>query len=73
MDILERALELCPELAPPDLRDKDKLTLSDFAGIFKGVGCGLRPARNGGLRLETEWHAVPNKSGQEIPVIHNYG
>ncbi|KAF9057156.1 D-aspartate oxidase [Panaeolus papilionaceus] len=74
MDILERGLKLCPELAPPDIRAVREPTVEDLLRHKVGEGCGLRPARKGGVRLEVEW-----KDGKQvhrdgrIPVIHNYG
>ena len=39
-----------------------------------GEGCGLRPARKGGFRLELEWVEGANVRREgRIPVIHNYG
>ncbi|KAF8906782.1 D-amino-acid oxidase [Gymnopilus junonius] len=63
-DILKRGFELCPELAPPEVRAVRKPTIDDILPHVVAEGCGLRPARKGGIRLEIEW---------EIPVIHNYG
>ncbi|KAF7348437.1 Nuclear export factor [Mycena venus] len=34
-------------------------------------GCGLRPARKGGIRLEVEWFAIANQN--KVPVVYNYG
>ncbi|TFY68497.1 hypothetical protein EVJ58_g967 [Rhodofomes roseus] len=37
-----------------------------------GVGCGLRPARDGGLRLDVEW-LTDKKDGRQVPMVFNYG
>ncbi|KAJ7696778.1 D-amino-acid oxidase [Mycena rosella] len=34
-------------------------------------GCGLRPARKGGIRLEVEW--ADSQDQKKVPVIFNYG
>lgn len=70
-DILRRCLTLCPELAPPDVRAQRAGTVDDLRPFIVEVGCGLRPAREGGLRLQHEW--VDAGKGGKIPLIHNYG
>lgn len=59
--ILERGLKLCPELLPLEKR----------GGGIEGIevieaGCGLRPTRRGGVRIEIE--AI-----EQTPVVHFYG
>ena len=71
-DILERGLALCPELASPDIRVKRKPTIDDVLPLIISEGCGLRPARRGGIRLEVEWTEGIDGRGR-VPVIHNYG
>ncbi|EFI26802.1 D-amino-acid oxidase [Coprinopsis cinerea okayama7 len=72
-DILRRGLELCPELAPPEARlGGRKPTLEDVMPHVVGEGCGLRPAREGGVRIETEWTEDIGGRGR-VPIIHNYG
>ncbi|KAH6905310.1 D-amino-acid oxidase [Coprinopsis sp. MPI-PUGE-AT-0042] len=71
-DILRRGLELCPELASPDVRIVRQPTIEDLRHLVVGVGCGLRPAREGGVRLETEWTEGVSSRGR-VPIIHNYG
>ncbi|TFK28496.1 D-amino-acid oxidase [Coprinopsis marcescibilis] len=71
-DILKRGLELCPELAPPEVRAERTPTLDDILPHVVGEGCGLRPAREGGVRLETEWTEGIGQRGM-VPIIHNYG
>ncbi|KAF8970428.1 D-aspartate oxidase [Flammula alnicola] len=74
LDILTRGLALCPELAPPEIRAIRKPTLDDILPHVIDEGCGLRPAREGGIRLEVEWvdGAKVNREGK-VPIIHNYG
>jgi len=61
--ILKRAIALSPELAPPGTKNP---TYEDLVPLIIEEGCGLRPGREGGIRLERE-----TVSG--IPVVHNYG
>lgn len=63
IDILERAIALAPELAPPGTKSP---TYEDLIPLVVEDGCGFRPGRKGGIRLERE-----TVSG--TPVIHNYG
>ncbi|KAF5383265.1 hypothetical protein D9615_005066 [Tricholomella constricta] len=65
-DILERALALCPEIAPPEVRATCDATVEDILPIVIEEGCGLRPGRKGGIRLEAE-------SNRKVPIVHNYG
>ena len=61
--ILKRAITLAPELAPPGTENP---TYEDLIPLIIEEGCGLRPGRKGGIRLERE-----TVSG--VPVVHNYG
>ena len=73
-DILQRCLALCPELVPPDIRAERSGTVEDLRPLIVGVGCGFRPAREGGIRLESEW--VQRSSGYAAGkglVVYNYG
>ncbi|KAL1743018.1 FAD dependent oxidoreductase [Schizophyllum fasciatum] len=80
-DILRRALELCPELVPPEVRSSKAKegapTVDDLRPLIVMEGCGLRPAREGGIRLEVEWVAAGGgaSDGEErrTPVVYNYG
>ena len=72
-DILRRGLALCPELASPLVREEREPLIDDLRSILLEEGCGLRPARKSGIRLETEWFDVPGRKERKIPVIHNYG
>ncbi|KAJ8088445.1 hypothetical protein PM082_022518 [Marasmius tenuissimus] len=69
-DILKRGFSLCPELAPPEIRAQRTPTIDDVRPIIIEEGCGHRPARKGGIRLEVEWHQGQNK---KVPVVTNYG
>ena len=71
-DILERGFALCPELASPDIRVERKPTIDDVLPHIVSEGCGFRPARKGGIRLEVEWTEGIGGRGR-VPVIHNYG
>jgi len=63
INILERAIVLAPELAPPGTTNP---TYKDLLPLVIEDGCGFRPARKGGIRLEREI------IGNTI-IIHNYG
>ena len=69
-EILERGLALCPELAPPEVRTQRPVTVEDLRPIIIEEGCGFRPSRKGGLRLDVEWIKAGTK---EIPLVFNYG
>ncbi|KAF8265939.1 D-amino-acid oxidase [Lactarius quietus] len=74
IDILERGLALFPELAPSSVRNKREPTVEDLKPLIIEEGCGLRPARKGGMRLHTEWVTDPGRTeGHTVPIIHNYG
>jgi len=70
-DILARALKLTPELAPPQTRVNREPTVEDLRPIIIEPGCGLRPGRTGGIRLEVEWFDAPTR--RKVPVVYNYG
>ncbi|POY74377.1 hypothetical protein BMF94_2571 [Rhodotorula taiwanensis] len=65
--IKERCLALQPELLPPDKRTGG--TIDDLRVVREAVG--LRPTREGGIRLEVE--LLRTAAGREIPLVHNYG
>jgi hypothetical protein len=73
VDILERGLTLYPELAPPLVRIEREPTVEDLKPLIIEDGCGLRPGRKGGIRLQSEWVRVPGPEKRMVPVIHNYG
>ena len=71
-DILKRTLAICPELVPPEIREKCEGTIEDVRALIVEEGCGFRPQRKGGLRLDVEW--IPGKEGKgKIPMVFNYG
>lgn len=63
IDILRKAIALAPELAPPGTVNP---TYEDLLPLVISEGCGFRPARKGGIRLEREMVG-------DVPIIHNYG
>jgi D-aspartate oxidase len=67
--ILERTFLACPELAPPAIRAQREPTVEDIIVIEEG--CGLRPGRIGGIRLEAQWSEAGK--GRKVPVVFNYG
>ncbi|TEB29963.1 D-amino-acid oxidase [Coprinellus micaceus] len=71
-DILTRGLALCPELASPEVRAQREPTVDDLRALLVGEGCGLRPYREGGIRIETEWTEGVGGRGK-VPIVHNYG
>ena len=52
-------------------------TIDDVRPLILMNGCGLRPARAGGIRLETEWVDAPKGTNVGVegktPVVFNYG
>ncbi|KAF8498836.1 D-amino-acid oxidase [Hysterangium stoloniferum] len=73
--ILSRALVLMPELLPPNSRDASQApTIADIEPIIIEHGCGLRPARKGGIRVESGTVVVGGApGGKKVPVVYNYG
>jgi len=69
--ILERCFAICPELAPPSVRAAREPTVEDLRPLVIEEGCGLRPARKDGVRLELEWFELESK--RRVPVVYNYG
>ncbi|EJF63901.1 D-amino-acid oxidase [Dichomitus squalens LYAD-421 SS1] len=71
-DILERCLALCPEIVPPAIRAERQGTIEDVRALIVEEGCGFRPQRKGGIRLDVDW--VPGRVGQgSVPMVFNYG
>ena len=68
--ILTNALTLCPDLASPSVRASREPTVEDLEALIVNEGCGLRPARMGGIRLEV---SSLEREGETIPVVYNYG
>ncbi|KAI9460822.1 hypothetical protein HD554DRAFT_2206826 [Boletus coccyginus] len=69
--ILTHVLALCPDLAPPCVRASREPTVADLEALIVDEGCGLRPARIGGIRLEVS--SLEQGGGEKVPVIYNYG
>ena len=61
--IMKRCIEYCPALVPSG-KGIEALSI-----IRHGVG--LRPMRNGGIRVEQD--SITSGGGKSVPVIHNYG
>ena len=73
-EILLRGFRLCPELAPPEVRSTRSPTINDVLPLVVGEGCGLRPARKEGVRVELEWiDGVKVKREGKVAIVHNYG
>lgn len=64
--ILERGLAMCPELVAPEKREGARV--EDIEVLE--VGVGLRPAREGGIRLDVE---KIGRGDNSVRVVHNYG
>ncbi|KAF8600603.1 hypothetical protein BDV93DRAFT_510783 [Ceratobasidium sp. AG-I] len=74
-DIIRRALALSPLIAPPESRENGRTpTVEDVRSIIIESGCGLRPARKGGIRLETgSVEYMLDGKGHATPLVFNYG
>ena len=70
-DIIERVLAMTQEIAPPAVRRERRATVEDILPLILEEGCGFRPSRTGGIRLESE--IMFEKGGKEVIVVHNYG
>ena len=71
-DILERANSLCPELATPLLRGTSRApSADDLYPLIVDMGCGMRPGRQGGVRLEGSFLDIKNLPAK-ILLIYNY-
>lgn len=66
--IKTRCLALCPELLPPLKRDNG--SIDDLDVVEEAVG--LRPTREGGIRLEIDEAEGP-EPGQSLKLVHHYG
>ncbi|GAA5900286.1 FAD-dependent oxidoreductase [Sporobolomyces salmoneus] len=66
--IKTRCLDLCRELLPPSKREKG--SIDDLEVVEEAVG--LRPTREGGIRLEIE-EIEGNEPGRKLKVVHHYG
>lgn len=70
-EVLERVLTLCPEMAPPEIRAVREPTVEDLLPLIIEEGCGFRPARKGGIRLDVD--LVESKGKGKVPIVYNYG
>lgn len=61
--IMKRAVELCPSMVP------EGKGIEALSVIRHGVG--LRPMRDGGIRVEKE--IISGSDGRNVLVVHNYG
>ncbi|GAA6064553.1 hypothetical protein JCM10212_005780 [Sporobolomyces blumeae] len=66
--IKTRCLALCPDLLPPEKRNGG--TIDDLDVVEEAVG--LRPTREGGIRLDVE-EMHDGSSGRTIRIVHHYG
>ena len=64
-------LEIAPEVAPPQIVAQRQPTIDDIRPLIIEEGCGLRPGRIGGIRLESITLSGTNSSS--VPVVFNYG
>ena len=74
-DILRRALEICPDLLPPNERAMGRGGQEAWKRLEKlvlGDVVGFRPARKAGIRLELG-NDVAIDGRRRIGVVHNYG
>ncbi|KAH8831074.1 nucleotide-binding domain-containing protein [Flagelloscypha sp. PMI_526] len=69
--ILQEAIDFFPELAPPEIRAERAPTVEDLRSLIVEEGCGFRPARKGGVRIERS--SVDSSDGKTIPIVYNYG
>ena len=71
VSICERALKICPELVSSTL--EKPATVENLKTQIVNEGCGLRPARVGGVRLEYETLKPLISGVKEVPMVYNYG
>lgn len=62
---------MAPEIAPPEIVAQRKPTIDDIRPLIIEEGCGLRPGRTGGIRLEST--TLSGANGASVPVVLNYG
>jgi D-amino-acid oxidase len=73
-DILERCIAMAPDLIPVEkCKDRDpKLLVEELRKLIVEEGAGLRPARKGGVRIESEDLVLGNGT-VVVPLVHHYG
>ncbi|KDQ60139.1 hypothetical protein JAAARDRAFT_205162 [Jaapia argillacea MUCL 33604] len=73
LDTLTRAISCYPELVPAKSNvDSHQVSVDDILDLVIEDGCGLRPARKGGVRIEVELFEDAQRN-RRVPVVHNYG
>lgn len=83
IDILRRALLICPSLAPPAVRlEGREPSYSDLLPLIRSEVVGFRPSRKAGLRLkegeplvvraEVDEHRN-DRTNRTVRVVYNYG
>ncbi|KAJ6617117.1 D-amino-acid oxidase [Mycena sp. CBHHK59/15] len=68
--IMEKALALWPDIAPPEVRKERAPTVEDLIPLIVEEGLGLRPHRDAGIRIDVEWVEA---HGAKAPVVFHYG
>ncbi|KAJ9100640.1 hypothetical protein QFC21_003684 [Naganishia friedmannii] len=73
-DILERCIAMAPDLMPvAKCTDRDpKVMVEELRKLIVEEGAGLRPARKGGVRIESEDIMLGNGT-VTVPLVHHYG
>ncbi|KAJ9113132.1 hypothetical protein QFC20_002022 [Naganishia adeliensis] len=71
-DILERCIAMAPDLIPETVsRNRDpRVLVEELRKLIIEEGSGLRPARKGGVRIESETIKVGSDT---VPLVHHYG
>lgn len=66
---------MAPDLIPTArCRDRDpKVLVDELRKLIIEEGAGLRPARKGGVRIESEDLVLENRADGTVPLIHHYG
>jgi len=70
-DIIQRVLEMAPDIAPPGIVAQREPSIDDIRPLIIEGGCGLRPGRLGGVRLEST--TLSSMNNVDVPVIFSYG
>ncbi|QRW10503.1 FAD-dependent oxidoreductase [Ceratobasidium sp. AG-Ba] len=74
-EIIKNTLSLSQLIAPPEARENGRTpTMDDVKRIIIESGCGLRPGRKGGIRLEaSEISYFEDQKEKKLPLVLNYG